>query len=491
MNTAKELKPYERWQPSARRALKRTLLLGLLALGLIQHQAFGGAVLTSLFSFDGTNGAMPEASLAQGSDGALYGTTIAGGTNGISNGGDGTVFRITTNGTFTTLAFPDRAFAASPQAGLVEGSDGSLYGTTLFGGLRDWGVVFKISFEGAFATVASLQWPDAEYANGLVEGPLGLFYGTAYYGGTNGGHGSVFKVSTNGIVTPLAGFNGTNGAHPQAPLLRAKDGNFYDTTVEGGSNGGFGTVFKVTPAGDLTSMIGFNGTNGARPLGTLQQDAMGTLYGTTSKGGIGFDGSSFSGNGTVFKITPTGELVTLHWLAGYPGDGASPVFGALAWGTDGNLYGTTEGGGAYGGGAILRISPDGASSLIYSFSAPVYPGVTNLDGYAPSGGLVRANDGSFYGATAQGGLSGKGTIFRLTLTPDPPKLRVSASPGDAISLSWDTVKGKRYHLQRSADLQPGSWGDLGAVITATNTTATASDALAPAGHRFYRIVVLE
>jgi len=186
-------------------------------------RAYGAATLTTLFSFNGTNGAIPEASLVQGADGNLYGTTIGGGTNGVPYGRDGTVFRISTNGAFSTLAFLDRTSASSPQAGLVQGTDGDFYGTTHHGGPRDWGAAFRISPGGEFWTFASFQWPDAEHANGLVEGAPGEFFGTAYYGGTNGGHGSVFRISSNGIVTLLAGFNGTNGAHPQAPRVAQRE----------------------------------------------------------------------------------------------------------------------------------------------------------------------------------------------------------------------------------------------------------------------------
>src|SRR5437899_1074429 len=171
---------------------------------------------TSLFSFNGTNGAIPEATLAEGKDGYLYGTTIGGGTNGVPYGSDGTIFRVSTNGEFSTMAFMDRTYASSLQPSLVQASDGNFYGTSAFGGPRDWGAAFKITPGGDFSIVASFQWPELEYANGLEEGIDGLLYGTGYYGGTNGGYGSIVSIGTNGSVALMASFGETNGAHPQA-----------------------------------------------------------------------------------------------------------------------------------------------------------------------------------------------------------------------------------------------------------------------------------
>jgi uncharacterized repeat protein (TIGR03803 family) len=305
-------------QPDLRARPNHRLAIGLLSVSLIVPQVFGGAVLTPLMSFNGTNGSVPEATLLLGTDGMLYGTTIGGGTNNVASGGGGTVFRISTNGTFETLANLDLTSGGEPQAGLMQGSDGCFYGTTLLYS----GIVFKITPEGVFSTFASLNWPAAVYANGLVEGADRFLYGTAYYGGTNGDYGSVFKISTNGKVTLLAGFNDSNGARPQAALMRGADGNFYGTTVNGGTNGGWGTVFRITPAGELTSLVSFSGTNGAHPMSALRQAANGIIYGTTSGGGIGFQNTLYTGHGTIFKMTPRGRLITLHFFTGYPDDGS-------------------------------------------------------------------------------------------------------------------------------------------------------------------------
>src|SRR5665213_2244172 len=166
---------------------------------------------------------------------------------------------------------------------------------------------------------------------GLVAGQDGNFYGTTTNGGTNGGYGTVFKVTTSGVLTTLVSFNNTDGVNPQAGLTMGNDGNFYGTTVSGGTNGGWGTVFKVTTNGVLTSLVSFNNTDGSYPRGTLMLGNDGNLYGTTYFGGS-------NSLGTVFKVTTNGVLASLVSFNG--ANGANPSAG-LTLGSDGNFYGTT------------------------------------------------------------------------------------------------------------------------------------------------------
>jgi uncharacterized repeat protein (TIGR03803 family) len=466
----------------------------MLALSFLATSANAGVTFTPLFSFNGTNGAVPEATLVQGADGFLYGTTIGGGTNGVSYGGDGTIFRISTNGAFENLVFLNRNSAANPQAGVVQGSDGHFYGTTGFGGPKDSGAVFRVSSVGSFAVLTNFVWPEGEYPNGLVEGADGCFYGSMYWGGTNegpaGACGTVFKISTNGAITTLVSFNGTNGANPQSGLLRADDGNFYGTTVNGGTNGGWGTVFKITPAGTLTTLVSFTGTNGAAPMSAPRRGVDGCLYGTTSAGGINFDGTPYTGLGTVFKITPAGEMLNLHYFTGYPNDGAQPTFGGLTQGSDGCYYGTTQRGGANASGTIFRISPEGTLSVLYSFSRPDYNTQTNTDGYSPAAGVVQASDGSFYGVTMDGGLFGRGAIFRLTVQADPPVIAVVRQSGGRLGLAWNAVAGREYQLQSNAGFDSTNWVNAGPPISATNSIATAIVTIGSQGQQFYRVVQL-
>jgi len=184
---------------------------------------------------------------------------------------------------------------------------------------------------------------------GLVQGADGSFYGTAVDGGSNS-FGTVFKMTAAGAVTPLHAFGGNDGAFPYAALVQGADGNFYGTTAEGGSNYA-GNIFKMNPAGEVVSLYTFSGTNdGDFPLAALIQGTDGNLYGTTYEGGS-------ARLGTVFKVTTNGTLTTLHSF-NYA-DGAYP-FAGLVQGPDGNLYGTTERGGLGGAGTVFKITTNGA-----------------------------------------------------------------------------------------------------------------------------------
>jgi uncharacterized repeat protein (TIGR03803 family) len=197
-----------------------------------------------LYSFTGGNdGANPYAALVQGSDGNFYGTTYSGGTNG-----DGTVFQINPNGALTSIySFTGGNDGANPYAALVQGSDGNFYGTTEFGGTNGYGTVFQISPKGSYHSLYSFQGHAGgayPYA-GLVQGSDGSFYGTTYYGGTNKS-GTVFTISTNGGGRFLYSFPGGNdGGYPYGGLVQGSDGSFYGTTYRGGGSEGAGTVFRL------------------------------------------------------------------------------------------------------------------------------------------------------------------------------------------------------------------------------------------------------
>jgi uncharacterized repeat protein (TIGR03803 family) len=288
--------------------------------------------LTTLVSFNGTNGTAPQAALTLGPDGNFYGTTY------------GTVFQVTTNGTLTTLVSFNGTNGMHPTAALTLGHDGNFYGTTYFGGSDGAGMVFKVTTNGVLTTLFSFSWysghgacPTAE----LTLGPDGNFYGTTYEGGNEGdnSYGTVFKVTTNGVLTTLVSFNGNNGYWPLAGLTLGNDGNFYGTTYTGGSGSlGAGTVFKVTTNGVLTTLASFNGTNGSGPCAALTLGSDGNFYGSTCYGGYG---GGF-GYGTVFKVTTNGTLTTLVFFNGTNGEWP---YAALTLGNDGNFYGTTLQGG--------------------------------------------------------------------------------------------------------------------------------------------------
>jgi uncharacterized repeat protein (TIGR03803 family) len=287
-------------------------------------------------------GQTPDTALVQGSDGNFYGTTTGGGTNS-----SGTVFKISTNGALTTLYSFAGNDGANPEAGLVEAGDGNFYGTTYSGGTVSYpgnGTVFRISTNSALTSLYSFTGSnDGAYpAAALVQGNDGYFYGTTSGGGTNNS-GTVFKISTNGALTSLYSFTGSNdGAYPAAALVQGNDGYFYGTTSGGGTNNS-GTVFKISTNGALTGLYSFTGSNdGASPNG-LVQASDGNFYGTTEAGGNFFtnyyDLMPIS-LGTVFKISTNGALTSLYSFGGVDDDDENPQAG-LVQGTDGMLYGTT------------------------------------------------------------------------------------------------------------------------------------------------------
>jgi uncharacterized repeat protein (TIGR03803 family) len=408
----------------------------------------------------------------QGPDGAFYGTTEVGGSNK-----NGTVFRITPAGTFTSLlSFTGTngpCPGANPVASLVWGTNGYLYGTTSAGGTNDCGTVFQMTVSGALTSLVSFTGTNGpapgNYPNGLVLGRDGNFYGTTQMGGTNdistGGDGTIFRVTLAGELTTLFCFNNTNGASPYGGLVQGANGNFYGTTQAGGSNG-VGTIFVVTTNGLLTSLVSFNTTDGANPQAGLVQGGDGNFYGTAYFGGG-------TNAGTVFRLIPAGGFTTL--VSFNNANGANP-YASLVQGADGNFYGTTELGGANNNGTAFEISPAGMLSTLVSFA-----GTTN-NSY-PVAGLVPGADGYLYGTTAFGGTNYQGTIFRF---PPPPNFLSRKQTGGAFTFTWSAAVGQIYQVQFKTNLNQATWINL-FTNTATGSTATNSDTIGPDRQRLYRV----
>ena len=412
--------------------------------------------LTTLYSFcsqpNCVDGAYPQAGLVQGTDGNFYGTTA-----NDAGPNQGTVFKVTAGGTLTSLynfcaqtGCPD---GSQPSGGLVQATDGDLYGTTVLGGASDYGTVFKITPGGTLTSLysfcaAGFSCADGGYPHaGLVQATDGNFYGTTFQGGAYGG-GTVFKITAAGTLTTLHSFGGfgTDGYAPFAGLVQATDGNFYGTTNLGGPRG-YGTVFKITPGGMLTMLYSFCSQglcpDGGVPEGGLVQATDGNFYGTTSLGGAN---CAPSGCGTVFKITAAGTLTTLHSFAGYPTDGAAPEAG-LVQATDGNFYGIAQSGGvncagSSGCGTIFKISPNGTLTTLHSFDV--------TDGLYPVAALVQATNGNFYGTTPYGGANctqngglGCGTVFSLSvgLTAFVETQPTSGRVGDPVIILGTNLTG--------------------------------------------------
>ena len=361
-------------------------------------------------NFNGANGLNPSGTLIQGPDGNLYGTTpYATGPQGY-----GTIFKMTPRGTLTSIYHFMGTHGSYPQAGVVLGTDGNFYGTTSEGtasGSSGDGTVFEITPRGVLTTLYSFGGPDgATPFSALTQATDRNFYGTTEFGGANDvctldipGCGTIYKISPTGTLTTLYSFCSqsgcTDGNYPFAGPIQATDGNFYGTTVYGGASDQ-GTVFRITPTGVLKTLHSFNGTDGAYPYAGLVQGSDGAFYGTTSEPG--------TGDGTIFRITTSGLFGTLHRFTG--SDGSLPSF-KLIQGTDGNLHGTTNGGGANGEGTIFKITLRGELTTLYSFCSES----ECTDGNLPDAPLIQDTDGSFYGTTASGGADASGTVFKLSV----------------------------------------------------------------------------
>jgi len=249
------------------------------------------------------DGFWPAAGLVLASDGNFYGTTQGGGSHFY-----GTVFRMTPSGVLTTLynfcSLANCVDGSQPEAALIQASDGNLYGTTIEGGTWGGGTIFRITLAGTLTVVHSFTGSDgSDPIAGLLQATDGNFYGTTQTGGLPNnnncspfGCGTVFKITPGGTLTTLYEFAGPDGGLPNAPLMQATDGNLYGTTWYGGADGNFGTVFKITTAGTLTTLHNFNGFDGEAPGAAFLQATDGSLYGTSGAGGT-------SNAGTVFKLT--------------------------------------------------------------------------------------------------------------------------------------------------------------------------------------------
>jgi uncharacterized repeat protein (TIGR03803 family) len=350
--------------------------------------------LKILHSFQGTDGAVPYAAVIRDDSGNLYGTTSAGG--GPDGNYYGTVFELDPSGTLSTLhAFSPFEQGANLRGSLIRDAAGNLYGTAAYGGANHYGIVFKIDPSGAMTTLHTFGYVDGSYPMaGLIEDAAGNLYGTTSGIGQNIIHGTIFRMDPAGTLTTLHFFNRPDGAYPLSALIRDNSGNLYGTTSEGGSSD-FGTIFRLDGAGVLTTLHAFNGSDGANPKAALVRDDIGNIYGTTANGGA-------YGFGTVFQLDHLGNLTTLHSFKG--SDGANPS-APLIRDASGNLVGTTASGGAAARGTIFRIDPSGTLTTLHNFSSP--------EPAFPRSGLALDGSGNLYGTSFQGGWNDLGTVFKL------------------------------------------------------------------------------
>jgi len=314
---------------------------------------------------------------------------------------------------YRTLHTFKQTGASLPFAGLVADLQGNLYGTTAIDGDSQYGTVFKLTPNGhggwkeTLLHIFSGRDGDQPTASVIFDA-AGNLYGTTG-GGGDYGLGTAFELAPvrHGDWTEavLHSFNAAEGIDPTAGLILDAGGNLYGTTYMDGPLGG-GTVFKLAPNGHggwkETVLHSFNGADGGNPRGSLIFDADGNLYGTTTGG--------FTSEGTVFELAPNGhggwKHVVLHSFNG--ADGSSPS-ASLIFDTAGNLYGTTPGGGTFGWGTVFELAPDGRGD----WNETVLHSFRGKDGQSSFTGLVFDADGNLYGTTIQGGAFGQGTVFEL------------------------------------------------------------------------------
>lgn len=292
---------------------------------------------------------------------------------------------------------------------LIVGSNGNFYATAPSASCC--GEILELTPAGSISVLATLSFADGNEPTSIIQGSDGNFYGTAIKGGSSsctlwnqvadGGCGTVFKMTPSGTVSNLTSFTFTNGGEPGffggiEGLVQGPDGNFYGTTFEGGTTDtsgpcyaqGCGTVFKITPAGAVSTLLSFSGTNGANPTGALIVGSNGNFYGTTYT--------------TVYELTLSGTLTALATLPGGQLNG-------VILGTDGNFYGTSS----VGGGSVFQVTQAGAVTILNDFA--ISPVALPNAGSKPSAPLIQASDGNFYGTTNLGGYYGYGTVFKMTL----------------------------------------------------------------------------
>lgn len=358
-----------------------------------------------LFAFDGgPAGHYPLAGLVEASKGQFWGTALGG------QQGDGVVYKFSPGGSPQVMHVfegPDGRYPAAPL--LLQGD--TLYGTTRLGGDIDQGTVFSITKAGQFSSLAGLNSSTGyESVAPLVQGTDGKLYGTGSFGGDDG-NGAVFRIDTAGNLALAHAFHdlrggGTEGRFPYAPLVQHPNGNLYGTTI-GGGLWGHGSIFKLSPSGQMTLLRSFTSDDalGCTPQTGLTLTPSGNMVGTNSLCGA-------YGGGTLFTLSPEGKVALLHTFSPR-GQGGKPL-GGLVRGSDGRFYGTTSQGAA-GCGTVFSKSADaqGSFKLLYTFPAD---GSAGCD---PRGTLIFGQDGALYGTTTYGGPHIDGTLFRLRHVQSP------------------------------------------------------------------------
>lgn len=378
---------------------------------LAQAQTF-----TVLHDFTrGKDGASPEVGLSIDGAGNLFGTANSGGSAGFGTAFElardhgGFDFKVLHTFTGGSVGSTD---GGGPAARVIFGPNGTLYGSTTFGGNANGGVVYNLGPRSPFIKENILHsftgGNDGSRPSGdLLFDQTGNIYGTASFGGATF-NGVVFELTPSGsgfTEDVLYTFTGGNdGALPSSGVISDAAGNLYGTAGSGGAFG-FGTVFELTGSGpsrtEQTLYSFQDGSDGGSPSGGLILDAFGNLYGTTSTGGAG-------GGGTVFKLTPSGGSFTFTVLFSFTGSGGPAA--TLTMDAAGNIYGTTTNDGAFGQGSVFKLTPSGGG---FTFTS-LHDFTGGTDGGRPFSNVIFDAAGNLYGTTLQGGADAAGVVFEIT-----------------------------------------------------------------------------
>ena len=398
----------------------------------------------------GPAGEHPENGLIQASDGNFYGTV-----SDVYGFGYGSVYRITPSGDFSVVyTFTNGLDGGEPEASLIEGPDGALYGTTSQGGSGyQAGTVFRLTLDGQLTTMfqfngdATGMAPDST----LTLGSDGNFYGVLTSGGPQY-TGEVFKLTLKGQYSNLFDFVDSNfylypaGEYPQSPLLEYTPGMFLGTTEAGGSGDEAGTVFTISSTGAFQQVYGFtNGDGPSGPVGFLTIASDGSAYGVTNLGPLTQTGDG----GVIFQISPDGSYQTIHVMDVLP-EGSQ--LSGVTLGSDGRLYSATYSGGTNETGTIIASTTSGNLKVVHNFSA--INDLGSSAGWNPISPPIQGSDGAFYGTASDGGTNLQGAIYRLAFNPAlPPPVQLqlssaSVAAGEPVQLSWQVSNAFSITMQQ-------------------------------------------
>lgn len=419
------------------------LTFTLLLLSAVLPARLHAQTFAVLHTFTGPDGAEPIGVLVLDGSGNIYGTTGIGGTGtkcpNFSNSGCGTAFVLNKTGKEVGLYSFDGANGAGPYAGLLRDATGNLFGTTIAGGTDGQacggaqgfgcGVAFRLTKTGKEIVYKFKGTPDGYAPESLlVEDTAGNIYGTTYEGGADT-LGAVFKIDTKGKETILHSFagppeGGGDGAFSYEGVIMDAAGNLYGVTSGGGAYGA-GVVYELAPGGEETLLYSFTGfSDGSDPDSVLLLDSQGNLYGTTAGGGSSPECFSINGCGVVFELSPQSggswTETVLYTFCSLPGcaDGQEPGSGPLVRDSGRNIYGTT----VFGGkstvqcngscGVVFKLDSTGHETVLHSFTG-------GTDGAFPLAGLTMDSSGNLYGTTQAGGATCYtsftcGVVFKIT-----------------------------------------------------------------------------